>query len=413
MSIKPLHLGLASVGLGIGFTLPSIASAEFLEDSKAELELRNFYFNGDYRQEDANQSKREEWAQGFLLRYQSGFTQGTVGFGVDALGLLGVKLDSGQDRQNSGLLPVGDDRAPDDYSRVGATAKARIANSTLRFGTLIPRLPTVQPNNSRLLPQTFQGTQLTSKDIDDLTLNLGRLTENNLRNSSGGDKLAASGSGLTGRQDTDTFDFFSASYKWSKALTTGYSYAHLDANYKQHIFNLSHDLPFGKKQALKSDIRYARSTDDGATNVDNNAFGAKFTYSFGFHALGAAYQKMSGGTGFPYLQGTDPFLVNYVMLSPDFANPDERSWQVRYDYDFAGLGIPGLSFMTRYLRGDNFELANGATREWERDTDIQYTFQSGALKNLAVRWRNGTYRSGGDQDIDQNRLIVSYTIPLL
>ena len=41
--------------------------------------------------------------QGFILNYQSGFTQGTVGFGVDALGLLGVRLDGGGRAGKSGL----------------------------------------------------------------------------------------------------------------------------------------------------------------------------------------------------------------------------------------------------------------------------------------------------------------------
>ena len=50
------------------------------------------------------QHKAEEWAQGFLLRYESGFTEGPLGFGVDALGLLGVKLDSSPDRTGTGLL---------------------------------------------------------------------------------------------------------------------------------------------------------------------------------------------------------------------------------------------------------------------------------------------------------------------
>jgi hypothetical protein len=41
-------------------------------------------------------------------------------------------------------------------------------------------------------------------------------------------------------------------------------------------------------------------------------------------------------------------------------------------------------------------------------------FQSGALKNLGVKWRNGTYRSNDKgNDIDQNRFIVSYTLTLL
>ncbi|MDF5957662.1 OprD family outer membrane porin [Pseudomonas aeruginosa] len=68
-------------------------AAGFLEDSKASLETRNFYMNRDFR-DGPGQSKREEWAQGFILNLQSGYTQGTVGFGLDAMGMLGVKLDS-------------------------------------------------------------------------------------------------------------------------------------------------------------------------------------------------------------------------------------------------------------------------------------------------------------------------------
>lgn len=85
-------------------SLSAPASADFIGDSKASLELRNFYFNRDFRQANAPQSKQEEWAQGFLLRYESGFTDGLIGFGVDAIGLVGVKLDSSPDRAGSGLL---------------------------------------------------------------------------------------------------------------------------------------------------------------------------------------------------------------------------------------------------------------------------------------------------------------------
>ncbi|HEX5364582.1 MAG TPA: OprD family outer membrane porin, partial [Gallionella sp.] len=81
---------------------PIAGAAGFIEDSKATLQLRNIYFNDDFKDEAgmsakaaANaQSKKEEWAQGFLLDAQSGYTRGTVGFGLDALGMLGVRLDS-------------------------------------------------------------------------------------------------------------------------------------------------------------------------------------------------------------------------------------------------------------------------------------------------------------------------------
>jgi hypothetical protein len=51
-------------------------------------------------------------------------------------------------------------------------------------------------------------------------------------------------------------------------------------------------------------------------------------------------------------------------------------------------------------------------REWERDMDIAYVVQDGALKNLGVKWRNATVRNNFGRDIDENRLILSYTLPL-
>ncbi len=80
------------------------------------------------------------------------------------------------------------------------------------------------------------------------------------------------------------------------------------------------------------------------------------------------------------------------------------------------LGVPGLNLMTRYVRGSNIYMGAGQSRgkEWERDTDIAYVFQDGPLKNLGVKWRNSTVRSDiSVGKVDENRLIVSYTIPLM
>ncbi|MCY1306728.1 Porin-like protein NicP [compost metagenome] len=71
--------------------------------------------------------------------------------------------------------------------------------------------------------------------------------------------------------------------------------------------------------------------------------------------------------------------------------------------------------MTRYLSGDGIELGAGQAdgKEWERDTDIAYVVQGGPLKNLGLKWRNATVRSTHfGNDLDENRLILSYTLPL-
>ncbi|WP_278362696.1 OprD family porin [Stutzerimonas kunmingensis] len=414
----PIARGVALATLGATLAIPTMAQAAFIEDTKAGLELRNFYYNSDNRQDGASQSKQDEWAQGFLLRVESGYTEGTVGFGVDALGLLGVKLDSSPDRTGTGLLPAGDSgRAPDDYSELGLTAKAKVSKSVLKVGTLQLKNPAIATSDSRLLPAVMSGGQLVSNEIDGLTLDLGYIDQINNRNSTNYEDMGVNNAGknITGISgvESDEFVYLGGTYKVTKDLSASYYYSNLEDFYKQHALNLIHVLPIADGQSLKTDLRYQRSKDDGNSNVDNKAFGAMVTYSISGHSFGLGYQKMSGDTGFAYVGGNiDPYLVNYVQIG-DFAKTDEKSWQARYDFNFAAVGIPGLSFMTRYLSGDDFG-ANGDGKEWERDTDIGYTFQEGALKNLNLKWRNATFRSNGTgSDIDQNRLIVSYTIPLM
>ena len=411
-----LALAVAASTLG----LSQVAFADLVGDTKVSLEARNFYYNRDFR-EDAGQAKSEEWAQGFILRMNSGFTEGTVGFGADAIGMFGFKLDSGDGTAGSGLLVP--DRSSggsqDNYSGLAVAAKAKVSNSTLRVGQMQFKNAAIASSDIRLLPQVFRGGHLVSQEIEGLTLDAGYLDEVNNRNSQDYEDMtlntfALSGIQFRGLNQSNEFIFAGGNYKLTNDLTAGYYYSNLEDMYKQHSFNLVHVLPLGDKQSLKTDLRYARSTDDGLSNVDNKAFGAMVTYALSGHSFGIGYQQMDGDTGFAYVGGTDPFLVNYVQIG-NFAAKDEKSWQARYDFNFASIGIPGLTFMTRYLTGDNIDRGAGVSegREWERNTDIAYVFQEGALKNLGVRWRNATMRNNFSRNIDENRLIVSYTLPLM
>lgn len=87
------------------------ADAGFITDATATLQARNYYFSRDFSDivGPNQQSKAEEWGQGFILNFRSGYTPGAVGFGADAIGQLGIKLDSSRDRSGTGLLPVGSD----------------------------------------------------------------------------------------------------------------------------------------------------------------------------------------------------------------------------------------------------------------------------------------------------------------
>lgn len=410
------HTALASAAALAGFS--PLSQAAFFDDSSATFETRNMYFNRDYRDgTSAQQSKRDEWAQGFMLNLKSGYTDGTVGFGVDALGMLGVKLDSSPDRTGTGLLPTDDGRAVDEYSKLGLTGKVKISASELKIGTLIPELPILKPNDGRILPQTFEGGMLTSKEIKNLTFTGGRLDKAKDRDSTDFEDIALNNKNgrFAGTVAGKHFDFGGLDYKLTDKITGSYHFAQLDEVYNQHFLGLVASQPFGPG-TFGSDLRFAISDDQGEARggkIDNKSLNGLVSYALSGHKFSAGYQHMSGDSAFPYVDGADPYLVNFVQIN-DFAGAEERSWQARYDFDFVTLGVPGLTFMSRYVSGDNIKLKNGDEgKEWERNSEIKYVVQSGALKDVAVRLRNATYRSNySARDADEVRLLVSYSVAL-
>jgi hypothetical protein len=388
------------------------ASAAFVDDAQSRIELRNFYFNRDFRQSDAAQSKADEWAQGVRAYWQSGYTEGRLGFGLDAIGLLGIKLDSSPDRTGTGILKrdTRENRAMDEYSELGLTAKLKLDEHVLRLGTLIPTLPVAMHNDSRLLPQSFRGGWLQAQGSDSLQLELGRFDAINLRDSSDYQRMSPVQGGARNVVDSDAFDFAGATWAISDASKLSYHYGELQSIYRQHYLVFNHSQPLGNG-TLALNLRHADSSDAGRSNIDNRMSSATLSWQAGMHKFTSSYQQMEGETGFAYLNGTDPFLTHLVQIN-DFANRDERSWQVRHDYSFADLGLPGLKLMNRYTHGSNIELANSRGREWERNSDLMYTVQNGPLQNLSLHWRNATYRSTFGSDIDENRVIIGYTFSL-
>ena len=414
MSKTPLARAVALATLGASLTLPSLAQADFIGDSKATLELRNFYMNRDLRDPGVAQSKREEWAQGFILKAESGFTEGTVGFGLDAYAGLGLKLDSSDERAGTGLLPNGfGNEGPDEYSELSGAVKARISKTVGKVGGLMPKLPIVSSGDSRLLPQVFTGGMITSQEIDGLTLNGGQLRDVNQRAST--DRVDITATNIGG--ESDRYNFAGGDYKFNGGNTTvGVWYGELEDIYDQKLYNLIHVQPIGDWK-LGANLAYFDSQDNGRKlggTLDNDLTSVNLWAGIGAHTFRLGYQKVGGDNAFPFLTETDPYIVNYIQIL-DFTRKDEKSWQARYDVNFASYGIPGLTAFVRYVTGDGFDGMGGASgKEWERDVDISYVIQQGPLKNLGVRWRNAMVRSNANiGDLDENRLIVSYTIPLM
>ncbi|MEE1921460.1 OprD family porin [Pseudomonas sp. 148P] len=437
-----------TLAVALGVLAQQAGAAGFIEDSKATLKLRNFYINSDNRNANSGATQKE-WGQGFQLDYTSGFTQGTVGFGVDAIGLYGVRLDSSRahhgnanSRAYGGIVfpTESNGEAVNDFSSLGATAKVKISQTELRYGTLLPKTPVISYNDGRLLPQTFEGGQIVSNEIKDLTLTAGQIEHVKGRNSSNTEGLSIGGAngGTTYRNGrfSNQFRYAGADYKLTKDLLVQYWYGGLEDFYKQHYLGAVHNWAIGPG-VLKSDFRYFHSTDDGKNGdtaawyttgyygggntkgkVDNDLYSALFLYTVAGHTFGGGYQVSNGDSDFPWLNQGDG-SSNYTITDSQiqkFGRAGERTWQARYSYDFAKVGVAGLTAGVVYLKGDNIDAAVGDRSEWERDITVAYVVPEGPLKNFGVMWKNAVWRSdlaATNHAQDENRVILSYSIPLL
>ncbi|WP_043201951.1 OprD family porin [Pseudomonas putida] len=427
--MRVMKWSMIALAVAAGTSQLAMASAQdeskgFIEDSKLNVKTRMLYFSRDFRNvPNGAQSRVEETGLGFLGTFESGFTQGTVGFGVDAIGMLGIKLDSGKGRAGTGLFPQGSDgRSQDDYSEGGGAVKMRISNTVLKFGDQFTALPVLATDDSRLLPEVAEGGLITSNEIDGLTLHAGHFTALNAQAQTYHDSL-----------NLTEANVFGGTYAINDNLSTSVYYSHIEDHFRKWYGNINWALPISDKQGLVFDFNIYDtksignnltgafvSKADGSNELDNIAASLSAAYNIGAHTFTLAYQKVSGDGDYAY--GVDGggtiFLANSVARS-DFNAEDEKSWQARYDLNFAEYGVPGLTFMTRYVRG------TGATtrttddgKEWERDIDVKYVLQSGPAKDLSLRVRQATYRSGdgvyyGSPSIDELRLIVEYPLSIL
>ncbi|PSS48200.1 OprD family porin [Pseudomonas sp. BBP2017] len=420
MKWSMIALAVAAGTSQMAFASSQSESKGFVEDSQLSVKTRMLYFSRDFRNNPSDeQSRREETGLGFVGTYESGFTQGIVGFGVDAIGMLGLKLDSGKGRAGTGLFPEGEDgRSQDDYSKGGGAVKLRISDTVLKVGDQFTALPVFATDDSRLLPEIAQGTLITSDEIKGLTLHAGHFTSLTAQEQTNRDSL-----------NLTSADVIGGTYAFTDTLSTSLYYSKVEDYWRKYYANINWALPINDEQGLVFDVNFYDTksdgegkvrTYDGVTELDNQAYSLSAAYNIGAHTFTLAHQRVTGDGDYAY--GIDGggtiFLANSVARS-DFNAEDEKSWQARYDLNMASYGVPGLSFMARYVTGEGANVEGTSDgKEWERDIEAKYVLQEGAAKDLSFRIRQATYRSGdgvyyGSPSIDELRLIVEYPLSIL
>lgn len=405
---------------GACFLTGNIFANSFVDDSRFELTARNFYFDRNFI-EQSSVPAAKDWAQGFILNGSSGYTSGSIQFGVDVLATAGFKLYSDSNYSSTGLLPRDSltNEPVSSYGEIGLTGKVRYSESEIKLGTLQPNNPVLMASVARLLPQTYRGVSLQSKEINNLDFQAAYLDEVNHRDSTNYEKIKING--VNGRfKTTETSGLYYVGGHYSAIKDTKISAFYLDVNdlYSQYELGLNHDLKINDKLSFNSDLRFYRSREDGQAKaglVDNDLINANFSIKYDDHKLSFGALSHHGQTAFPYLSGgeTSLFLTTWPA---DFLNAKEQAYSMRYDADLKKV-LPGLRFMTRYTYGNNIyapNLGGDNLKEWEIDYELGYKFQVGLLKDLNVGLRYAVYRNNMLPTADiraanESRVNIDYT----
>ena len=430
--MRVMKWSMIALAVSAGTTQFAMASSQddakgFVEDSTLTSKTRMLYMNRDFRNGAGNKQQadgsfksgyREDWGLSELLNYQSGFTQGTIGVGVDAFAMGTARLDGGAGRQGNGLFASKSDGSPEDtQGKIGGAVKFRLSDTELKYGNQFVASPVFSTDDSRLLPEVATGTLITSKEIKGLELTAGRFTALSSQTGMARDSINGKGEpGLTAA------NIAGATYQFTDNFVGGIAASDVDDYFKKQYINLNYTLPIAETQALNFDFNGYRTSSQGqelAGDVDNKIWSLAAAYSLGAHKFTIAHQRSTGDSAYYY--GVDGggtiFLANSVQYS-DFNQRDERSWQGRYDLNMASYGVPGLSFMARYVKGDNISTSTGEGKEHEFDFETKYVLQEGPAKDLSLRLRSAVYRTNGNNSVngtDNNdvRIIAEYPLNIL
>lgn len=380
------------------------------DDATATVHLRSFYMD----RTNVSPPNYVAWAGGGWIGYQSGWLYDTLQIG--AVGYTTQPLWAPPSTSGTQLLKTGQYGffiLGQGYASVRAKGQTFTA-----YRQIIDELE-VNPNDDRMIPITFEAYALRGKlgPVDYFAGYVAAIkpkdswTFINMSERAGAPNHNA-GMGLFSLKygTVDDLRLRASVYYVPDILTSTYGDI-------VKTFAIVDDLKF----------RFASNVMVQGSNGLNLLTGQPFsTWSAGVRtdllwrefSLWGAYTQTGSAAAYrtPYGQ-----WIGYTkQITLDFDRANERAFQVGITYDFAGIGIPGLTFLASGTFGSGaLDATTGLPLSQNNEYDFDLMYQVAAkdapewLKPLQLRgrmahvdqWSNGTYAQ-----INEYRLILNYEV---
>lgn len=433
-------------GIGLVISVPNFAYADLIfKDDQLEVLGRNFHFYREYESGGKNPSgansqlpfeernnTRNEWGQGFVAKYSSGYTDTPLQVGFDAYGLLGLKLYSDIDETGTLLLeynPV-TGKTKSAYGELGGALKLKYKDTVLSYGDQFPYVPVLATSTVRLLPTVSTGVSIQDKSFNNLLINAGYFYSMNPLDSTKDLNYFTTdyGAGIK----ANSVSFLGGTYSFPNASLTAY-FSELEDVWHQAYLGGTYLKKIDENQKLKLGFTSFSNTDTGKKNggdIEAYIASAMADYSYKNHTLSFGYQQVFGNEPFDIAgfssAGSNNLNYNVAQYST-FSEANEKSVQVKYEVDMSPYGVSGLTLMGRYFYGWDIDNSNSNnpfyTKRFVYDSNVDYTHRetnlqasykvpSGFAKGLDMKLRYASSRATKGyryDDIDELRTILEYT----
>ena len=383
-------------------------TAPFWRDTGLLLHPRVYYFD---RQRD-NADDSVALAYGGWLAYDSGWWRDR--FKLNASVYTTQRAYGPDDKDGTLLLRQG---------QQGFTVLGK-ANVELKFSEAVSatlyrqsfNLPYLNRNDSRMVPNTFEAYTLTKRPLDDWALIVSQVTQMKRRERD--DFISMSeAAGFNDRDEPLTMA--GVRYDFSDDINIGaisqYAWEFMNTFYSEAnaVWNFADDW------ALRLAGQYTdqRSVgDEIGGDFDTYVYGGKLAASYRSATLTLAFSSTDNGAGIRNPFGGYPGYLNLMIAA--FNRADEDAWLAGASYDFARIGVPGLSSFINYARGNTPDRGgNASPDQWEFDFTVDYRVQSDLLEGLWLRARAAFLDQdddvSGGGDVRDYRVILNYDLPIL
>lgn len=365
----------------------------FLSDATLQLYFRNYAEHLGI----AGSPDRDAWVQGVQVNFESGYTAGWIGVGLDASLFAALKLNGGIGARN--MVHVGPE--PDAANRTAwaypgrYALKARLPTGAIvKYGLQTIVNPFLEAYDIRALPPTYRGVSLTQPGPL-ATLTAGRLDAVNTRGATRLQALSTSYGGV----EFDTLSYVGSDWKLGPDSQLALYANRAQDLWDQYYLSVGHAL--GKADRLRvggqASAYFTRNQGAGRQGrIDNKAYSTELSAQHRALVFFLAYQRVLGEQFYDFTgESCGIYLAN--AMGNDFNAPHERSVQLRMKIDGNGIGAPGLQLMLWKIRGWGADGSAGARI---------YAAPDSLLHGLY--WKAGVPVGGGHTEYG---LKSSYTLP--